>query len=368
MALRGSLIEFELPDIFQLIANDGKTGQLVLYEKDHEGFVIFFHGSIISAGNGAFNLQTILFKYLIKSRRYSEPELNELLYLCQGEMKLFTQELVNKGYLSKDELSLLARTSIEDLACSLFLWENGRYRFDSLDNVDDYTAGGVKLSSDAVTMEAMRRVDEWKRMKNAISEDTVFIRVNSAESAQQVQPPPNPLMDPAGCISSYLDGTASVSRLSELLFFTEYRIYETLFEMWQTNKIAPLKSPHSARKILPSAKAPVKTSWKFKPVFLSVIAAHCIVALICGSGFVMNGMIFAKLRLDRQWSKTSLAASITHNNVRIAALYFHNSFGSSPSSIFQIRNSGLILSHDVANYPVRVQNDFENVQDSIEKK
>ena len=182
MALRGSLHEFELPDIFQLIANDGKTGQLVLSNKDNEAFVIFFRGAIIASGNSVMNLQTMLFKYLMDLKGYSENELNELLYVCQGEMRLFTQELVNKGYLSKEELAILARTGIEDLACGLFLWEKGHYRFDSLDNVDDYMVGGVSLSSDAVTMEAMRRVDEWKRMKTAILPDTVFVAVKIGRS------------------------------------------------------------------------------------------------------------------------------------------------------------------------------------------
>jgi len=141
MALRGSLHEFELPDIFQLIGNDGKTGQLVLYNKDDEAFVIFSHGSVIAAGNNVMNLQTVLFKFLMSIKRYSEEELNELLYLCQGEMRLFTQELVNKRYVTKEELAIIARLAIEDFACGLFLWEFGHYRFDSLDNVDDYMVG-----------------------------------------------------------------------------------------------------------------------------------------------------------------------------------------------------------------------------------
>jgi hypothetical protein len=368
MALRGSLVEFELPDIFQLIANDGKTGQLVLYEKDREGFVIFFHGAIISAGNSVFNLQTIIFKYLTASKHYSEPELNELLYLCQGEMKLFTQELVNKGYLSKDELSLLARMSIEDLACSLFFWENGRYRFDSLDNVDDYTAGGVKLSSDAVTMEAMRRLDEWKRMKSAISGDVVFVRVRSPEPGEQNPTPLNPITDPAGFISSCLDGVSSVSRLCDLLFFTEYRIYETLFELWQTNKIAPLKVSHPLRKVAPASQTAAKPSWGFKPVIASFIAAHGIVALMCGFGYLLNHLIFSNLNLERQKSRDGLIASAAENKIRIAALHYHGLFGSVPPNILQLKDSGLILSKDVSNYPVRVQNDLKNDMDSLEKK
>jgi hypothetical protein len=368
MALRGSLLEFELADIFQLIANDGKTGQLVLYDKESEGFVIFFHGSIISAGTSGINLQTILFKYIINVKHYSEQELNELLYLCQGEMKLFTQELVNKNYLDKEELSILARMSIEDLTCGLFFWENGRYRFDSLENVDDYTAGGVTLSSDAVTMEAMRRVDEWKRMKNTFTDDTVFVRVRSTDPAQQEQQTtPHPVMDSTGFISSLVDGVSAVSHLRDHLFYTEYRIYETLFELWQSNKIAPLKAPRMVRKIAPASK-PSKPAYVIGPTIVSFIAAHCIVLFLCGFGYILNNVIFSKMSMEQQLSKNALSAFYAENKTRIAALHFHSVIGTLPSDISQLKDSGFILSDDVSKYHLPVHNDSEKEQDALGKK
>jgi hypothetical protein len=365
MALRGSLSEFELPDIFQLIANDGKTGQLVLYERDHEAFVIFFRGSIISAGSSTSNLQTILFKYLINFKHYAEQELNELLYLCQGEMRLFTQELVNKGYLNKEELTRLALTSIEDLTCSLFFWENGRYRFDSLDNVEDYTAGGVKLSSDAVTMEAMRRVDEWKRMSSVMSGETVFVHARSAQPPAQ---PQNPMADPAGFISSCVDGVSSVSRLCDRLFFTEYRIYETLNELWQSGKIGPLRSAQPARKIPTVANAPSKPALALTPTIVSFVAAHCVIALLCAAGYLLHAHVFSKMNLERNWTKNVLSASYAENKIRIAVLQFHSVHGSLPSAISQLKDDGLILSEDVSNYPLPVQKDLGNERSSLEKK
>jgi hypothetical protein len=369
MALRGSLLEFELPDIFQLIANDGKTGQLVIYDKDMEGFVIFSRGSIISAGNSVLNLQMILFKYIINIKHYAEQELNELLYLCQGEMKLFTQELMNKGYLSKDELTFLARMSIEDLACSLFFWENGRYRFDSLDNVEDYTAGGVTLSSDAVTMEAMRRLDEWKRMKNTVSDETVFMRLRSNDPAHEVQPsPPHSVMDPVGLISSSIDGVSSVALVCDRLFFTEYRVYETLFELWQTKRIAPLKTAPYGRKILPASKAPTKSSHIAGPIIVSIVVAHCIVLFLCGLGYMLNNALFYKMNRERRDAKNSLSVAYAETKIRIAALQFRSIVGSPPTNLAQLKDSGLILSRDVSKYPIAVQNDLEKNQDSLEKK
>jgi len=122
MALRGSLREFELAEIFQLISRDAKTGQLVLSHQDNEAFVIFSKGSVIAAGTSEQNLQTFLFRYLKTIRGYSEEEINELLYVCHGVMRQFSQELINRKYLSPNELTTLAQMGVEDLACGLFLW------------------------------------------------------------------------------------------------------------------------------------------------------------------------------------------------------------------------------------------------------
>jgi hypothetical protein len=355
MALRGSLLEFELPDIFQLIANDGKTGQLVLYDKDNEAFVIFSRGSIVSAGDSVMNLQTVLFRYLSDRKHFSEEELNELLYLCQGEMKHFTQELVNKGYLSKDELTVLSQMSIEDLTCSLFFWKNGRYRFDSLDNVDDYIAGGVMLSSDAVTMEAMRRLDEWARMKSAADNDTVFVRIRPSGAAQQNHPAMSPIIDPSGILLSLIDGVSSISVLCSRLFFTEYRIYETLFGLWQSNQITALKTAPFVRKTTASQKITKHLSFS-GPTVRSFVAAHCVVLFLLGFGYVMNNVAFSKKNQEQQWARHALSASYAQNKIRAAALQFHSRVGVVPSDIRQLQDSGFIVSKDVSNYPLKVQN------------
>ena len=39
----------------------------------------------------------------------------------------------------------MARVTVEDLACGLFLWELGHYRFDSLESVEDYRVGALSL-------------------------------------------------------------------------------------------------------------------------------------------------------------------------------------------------------------------------------
>jgi Domain of unknown function (DUF4388) len=352
MALRGSLHEFELPDIFQLIGNDGKTGQLVLYNKDDEAFVIFSHGSVIAAGNNAMNLQTVLFKFLMSIKHYSEEELNELLYLCQGEMRLFTQELVNKRYVVKEELATIARLAIEDLACGLFLWEFGHYRFDSLDNVDDYMVGAIALSSDAITMEAMRRVDEWKRIRKAVHPETVFVRVKQNENSQQPPNEPRQIFDPAAHMLSLVDGMTTVASFCKTTFFTEYRLCETLLSFWQNNRILPIKGQQEHSKSV-KTQGIAKTSFFINLRVLSFVLVHLAALLVIYCGYVFKHTVLREKNLAQSWSRYEWPVIQSENNIRVATIDYHALKGMLPTATRQLKNAGLIVSTDEIYFNLR---------------
>jgi hypothetical protein len=342
MALRGSLREFELADIFQLISHDGKTGQLVLSHNAQEGFVIFSQGSIVAAGNGNQNLQTMLFNYLIQVKRYSEEELNELLYLCQGEMRLFSQELTNRTYVSADELSALVKTGIEDLACSLFLWEDGHYRFDSLDSMDEYIIAGVVFPADAITMEAMRRTDEWKRMRRNLSDDTVFsLSPNPSHRTPGAQQS-SPLYDPAGYVLSLVDGTSSIAALCERSIFFKYRLYEVLFGLWQDSEIYPLSVKRA-----PSASARERGGsvrfGQFLAASATLLTVAAWVVLLAVSSFVARRTVFHRIIVARQDLSTTVKSAQAERKLEIARLQHRAEKGpAKASSVRDLVNEGFL--------------------------
>jgi hypothetical protein len=346
MALRGSLLEFELPDIFQLIANDSKTGQLVLYDKDYEAFVIFYKGMIVAAGNTAINLQSILFKYLRLVKRYSEKELDELLMLCQGEIKLFTQELVTKRYIAKEELSALAHVAIEDLACELFLWERGHYRFDALEKVDDYMIGGVSLSADAVTMEAMRRMDEWKRMRSIFGPETVFAKT---KTAQQEQPVASAPFDPFVFLWTRIDGAQTVTNLTEQSFLTSYRVFETLAGLMQDNRIVPIQSKRAPVE----NTATIKESRSLSPAVvtgIALIAVHLLAVILIGAGLATRFTVFKQHNFGRSLYIHETTENLSQQKIRVAALYYHAYNGQPPANVAALTSSGLLHPRDVIDF------------------
>jgi hypothetical protein len=348
MALRGSLREFELADIFQLISHDGKTGQLVLSLEQQEGFVIFSQGAIVAAGNDNQNLQTMLFNYLIMVKRYSEEELNELLYLCQGEMRLFSQELTNRNYITREELTSLVKLGIEDLACSLFLWEDGHYRFDSLDNMDDYVIAGVMLPADAITMEAMRRSDEWKRMRRNISDDTVFSLSPNNTRKKNGGLQASPLYDPVSYVASLVDGASSIAVLCKKSIFSQYRVYEILFGLWQDSEVYPLSVKHAPAKAhAPSPSVHVKQFLAASATFLSIAAW---VALLALSSFFAHRTVFRQRILSKQETSAMLPSAQSMQKISIARLQYHAEKGVPAATLDQIYKEGILFPSEVQDH------------------
>jgi hypothetical protein len=343
MALRGSLREFELADIFQLISHDGKTGQLVLSHEQQEGFVIFSEGSIVAAGNGNQNLQTMLFDYLIMVKRYSEEELNELLYLCQGEMRLFSQELTNRNYVAREELAALVKLGIEDLACSLFLWEDGHYRFDSLESMDEYVIAGVVFPADAITMEAMRRSDEWKRMRRNISDETVFSPSPNGPRRTNGSPS-SPLYDPVGYVASFVDGVSTIAALCEKTIFFQYRIYEILFGLWQDSEIYPLSVKKAPSKATGRPRA--LRFRQFLAASATVLSVAAWVGLLAISSLVGKRTVFREQINTKQETSALLLSALSAQKTRIACLQFRAVKGVLAASPSQIEKEGILSCSD----------------------
>ncbi|HUI92658.1 MAG TPA: DUF4388 domain-containing protein [Chitinivibrionales bacterium] len=342
MALRGSLREFELAEIFQLISRDAKTGQLILSHEGREAFVIFSQGAVVAAGNSDQNLQTLLSRYLKAVKRYSDDEVNELLTVCQGEMRLFSQELINRKYMTQEELVAFAQMGIEDLACSLFLWEDGNYRFDTLESIHEYIVAGVTFPVDAITMEAMRRTDEWKRIRQHIKPDTVFT------PAQKVAPSAAlaPLADPSAYILSFVNGTAKVSLICEKSIFLPYRVYETLFGLWQNSSIAPLAVKRAHAKA-PGLEPVRKPAAEFAAATVSLIAILGWLLAIFAFSYIENAVLLRKAVAERQQAMADLPASQASQKIRIAALQYHTLQGSPPPKIKTLVSEGLITERDL---------------------
>ncbi|MBD3322020.1 MAG: DUF4388 domain-containing protein [Chitinivibrionales bacterium] len=340
MALSGSLKEFALPDIFQLIGQQKKSGRLLLRDQGKEGFVIFSGGMIIDAGTATENLISILVNYLLYHKGYPQKKISEFINYCKGNTKILCDVLVRIQYVSEDELFTLAQITLEDLACSLFTWTKGNYQFLPMEKAENYCIGGIAYSPDAITMEAMRRLDEWNRMKDVINEDSVFVPVRDA--GQQPVPPDSPVLDPRSHILSQLTGTASVSELGTNTFFSNYRIFEVLFLALQNGEIiqvpaeqvkAAMKQEHEQKH---AAQETTQTT-------VSVLVSTVVFILLFISGYILlPGVLLAEKSTDAHIYARKAAVNRACNQANIAATVYTARHGRIPESFSELENDNLL--------------------------
>ena len=248
MVLSGSLHEFILADVFQLLSQQKATGKLVVTSDKRCGHVILKEGIIAGAREDSDSLEARLTNCLETIKRVPSRDVSRLVSGSGNRTGPLCSAALQKKMISEAELRDLACAAIEDIACSLFAWKQGTYRFESQDNVDGCVVRGVALGTDTIIMEAMRRIDELKRDSMNIPPTTVFVRTSPPTPLSPTGTISEILREPDAYLLSLVNGMQPVPVLASQTFLGYYRVIETLSRLLERQDISPL-SPRVSRSI-----------------------------------------------------------------------------------------------------------------------
>lgn len=352
MELNGTLHEYLLADVFQLLAQQKATGRLEVRSGQSIGFMVLQSGMIIAAQEREDGLVSKLTSALRQFRRMPEKDLLKLISLTGNNPARFCAELINKKFISPEELSTLARTTLEDLACNLFTWSQGSYKFDSIDTVKQWAVQGVSLPADAVVMEAMRRDDEGKRLFGKLTPDIVLVPTGREHTLGGL--PKNVLemfKSPDAYLLSQIDGLTSISGLVQLSCLTSYRIKESLYRLQQAGLVTPL--PEKLSQSIQAAMARGKGGGG-SPVTMSSLAVSVAGSLVTAAVIAFLGFfVFQKVIMQSKVAqsahiRTAIELSEARQKADIAALQYQLTHGRKPDSYDQLVRSGLLLPRDIA--------------------
>lgn len=160
MLLQGSLSEFSLPNVLQLVKMSGNTGVLTLRREGQWGRLYFRDGNIYFA---FVDPQAVpLGERLVRVGAITPVQLEEGLTAQRehGEGARLGAVLVALGHLDRGALAEAVADQIEESAFSLLGWTEGEFEF---------TGGGcpadedivVEMTVDGLIIEGCRRIDEW---------------------------------------------------------------------------------------------------------------------------------------------------------------------------------------------------------------
>src|SRR5437763_8202142 len=195
MALEGTLRDFSLADIFQLIGLQRKTGVLTLRGKDDTVTVTFLDGKVVAADSLNRRLETRLGSVLMKSGLLTQDQLNRALDIQKETLQRLGYVLTHYGIISADSLKQAIQLQILQIVYRLFRWKDGDYHFSQEATIEYDRDNVVPITAESILMEGARMIDEWPIIEKRIrSYDMVFrkkviaqeIVVVGAEDADEV--------------------------------------------------------------------------------------------------------------------------------------------------------------------------------------
>jgi hypothetical protein len=176
MALQGSLDDFNILNILQMIKLEGKTGRLTLTDSDELVKITFDSGSIIFAEISPAKEEGRLKGTLISNRILDAQAWNEVKKEHEDKLKPFW-EILSKQMPAQTLVELIRRHILDNVYYSL-RWKRGNYEFTPMKGIKYNEKVMTPMDVDAVLMEGCRIADEWPRITASIPPLSTFIVKN----------------------------------------------------------------------------------------------------------------------------------------------------------------------------------------------
>lgn len=168
MALKGTIKDFGVADIFQLISQQAKTGVLVLNNDVDEVRVYFREGSVIRASNTVRTAQMLLGTFMVRAEVINDTQLQQALKEQQRTLKRLGTVLVELGFATPEIITEFATLQMTETIYALFEWSIGTYEFESVD-VEASPEGVQPIRSETIVMNGIRMTDEWPGIRERIT-------------------------------------------------------------------------------------------------------------------------------------------------------------------------------------------------------
>lgn len=176
MALAGSIKEFGLAEIFQIISLQQKTGELIVQGSEGSVTVIFEKGMIVGADASFRQVESRLGQILVRSGKISKFQLKRALDKQQKTLQPLGTALAELQEIDQETLRQVLSQQIHETVYLLLRWTDGEYRFVPRRSVE-YDKNLIKpINTEFLIMEGFRITDEWPEIEKKIPSFQLLIQ------------------------------------------------------------------------------------------------------------------------------------------------------------------------------------------------
>ncbi len=231
--LYGEIAALPLPEIFQMLQIQRQTGVFVVEDGPKRVEVFFLRGEIAQALGyhlgGVFRLG----RYLVAQGRINAKDLALFLRSRSPNSRVpVGEQLVQLGYLDREDLQRACVAQSSDLIYDLLSWSRGRFSFSLLqtNGPEISRMTPLHLNVDHLIMEGMRRLDEWKLMSSQHTEETIFVKTEKGQRGLRGM-----VGQPESMILDLVDGHRSIAQIIDDGVFSPFVTLKSLVTLFQAD-------------------------------------------------------------------------------------------------------------------------------------
>lgn len=227
MAIEGPLKELGIHDVFQLLDLSRKTGTLTVTSnlRRNEGTVVFAGGAVVSAE--IHSNPHPLGNLLVRAGKIAEADLQRAKDMQdRGDRRRLGEVLVAIGAIPNRELERQVRFQIEEVIFELLSWREGHFSFAEGDVHDVPADANVRITTEALLMEAARRIDEWSQIEGRIPHLGV---IPTLAQASEMGEGPLDLLPTEWEVLAAIDSDRDVRGIAAMLARSEFEVAKIIF-------------------------------------------------------------------------------------------------------------------------------------------
>ncbi len=182
MALEGTIKDFGLADIFQLIGLQKKTGTLFLKGLETTVNIHFEDGAVVKAEESLKIPKYLTGRILINLEKIEPYQLEEALEVQKTTARKIGSILIGQELINKDDLQEALSFQMKEAVYRVFRWKGGDYKFYQ-DKVEYDRDTVAPLSSEHLLMDGVRMLDEWPKLEKMLPPSDIVLERDDLQTA-----------------------------------------------------------------------------------------------------------------------------------------------------------------------------------------
>jgi len=171
MPLHGDVRTFSLPAIVRMIHAETKTGVLKVSGDGRQSLIYFKSGKIISTSG--HRAQDVRLGALLKANNLiSEEKLQEMLKIAKVVEKRLGRILLERGYVSKENLVRILSYQVKESVSELLTWDDAEFVY--AEGLDGYVED-IQFEVDPIRL--VNEAEHWGKYRRIIPNDDVVFQI-----------------------------------------------------------------------------------------------------------------------------------------------------------------------------------------------